>query len=593
VSGDDYASTKLSVSGDNNILQVTFNPPVEFELGQTVNVTLNVNDRAGNTNNVVFAYTIVLDTEPPVITVVYPSADAVTSTSITLKFRVTDDISNIDIDSIEIQRNGEILDISSIAKNISDKRLDAELDLNNLGYNQTVTISIKAKDIACTGSASVTISFRTEPDRIKPEIQALSPLPGAVNVPVNTVITINLIDNETEINNGKTYFRINGSTISLALNNNLKPIANNHYQITYTPSPNLLYSATYNIAVETEDTAGNTGNYIYSFRTEADTYPPAPPLMNIPGVTSINAREFVLSGNITEAGSLAVYANAQQIFTKNIPSGEFNIALNIEMLKQAGLAVPGSVVITSRLSDSSGNTSGDSAPLFLDIINKSFTSSQESSFNVLVPAGAFQEEVVVNVLPLTYIGYLEGLRYFETIAADISVIGSAKQLEAITIAMPLPSTGSRTVCYYNDSKNKWEIVTRTPSINEIAGTLSFPTSHLSIFALGDIINLNTTQISDYEIILAPNPVKLAQEPLHFVYKVPNSARAEVRIYALNGRLLAKFNRELSAGLGEFIWDGENNWNERIGNGVYLAYITLEDNVTGEKEIIRGKIAVLN
>jgi flagellar hook assembly protein FlgD len=104
--------------------------------------------------------------------------------------------------------------------------------------------------------------------------------------------------------------------------------------------------------------------------------------------------------------------------------------------------------------------------------------------------------------------------------------------------------------------------------------------------------LNTTNLGKDTWMIAPNPVPLESEPVHFVYNSANPGTAKVRIYSLSGSLITSFEENIQAGLHEFTWNGNNSYNQTIANGVYLVIVTVEDNA-GNKYTTRLKLAVLN
>jgi hypothetical protein len=79
----------------------------------------------------------------------------------------------------------------------------------------------------------------------------------------------------------------------------------------------------------------------------------------------------------------------------------------------------------------------------------------------------------------------------------------------------------------------------------------------------------------------PNPASLSIG-IPITFKFSGSAGGEVKIYALNGKLV----KSLTASSGEKAWDFTNQDGEKVAKGVYL-YIIKDNN--GDK--ITGKLAV--
>ncbi|MDR1998303.1 MAG: T9SS type A sorting domain-containing protein, partial [Candidatus Margulisbacteria bacterium] len=599
--GQVLSLTPITESPDAHTLLVTYNHP-DFELGTTVSVTLNIKDISGNESSLTYSYTIALDSTPPTVAILAPSQGESTSNVVTLSFTVSDKTSDIDLNSLEVwltttTANSSTVKIDAASINIlpqdNAKQLTANV-LLTLEYGAQVIVNVRAKD-DCGIEGSATLNFQTIPDTTAPAIQIISPAPDTT-VSLNTPIIIEVTDTETGVNLSWLALQVNGTI--LAPHTPPVPISNG-YRAEYRPALN--YQSQAAVIVSVRDNAypqTNLNTLSYAFQIEADTYPPEKPTLNaITGIATnnFNALYIPLSGEVEPDNDLLIYINDVKITENYYSASEFKLTLNVQELKtKLQLAsAPATLHITAVARDRAQipNASQASAPTrAVVLVDNYFADAGFSGVEVFVPAGTFAEDITINIAspnPGTYeLPDNLTMVYIIDISAPANrqPVGNGK----VRITLPLPATGNNyDVYHYDEQRAEWSKIESRVS----GDTIVFESNQLSLFGIGSINN--ATQLAEYEMILAPNPVKLASEPLHFVYKVPHNSSAEVRIYTINGRLLSKFNKDLFTGLNEFTWTGENNFNETIGNGVYLVYIRIEDQITGEKKIIRSKIAVLN
>jgi subtilisin family serine protease len=92
------------------------------------------------------------------------------------------------------------------------------------------------------------------------------------------------------------------------------------------------------------------------------------------------------------------------------------------------------------------------------------------------------------------------------------------------------------------------------------------------------------------ILNSPNPFDPQTETTKLCFQISTDAEIDIYIYSLNLQLVKKYNKSLYAGYHEIEWDGIDNGNDIVPNGVYILIIKASAN--GQTVIKRNKIAVL-
>ncbi len=82
----------------------------------------------------------------------------------------------------------------------------------------------------------------------------------------------------------------------------------------------------------------------------------------------------------------------------------------------------------------------------------------------------------------------------------------------------------------------------------------------------------------------PNPFNPLKETTKIGFSI--STDTEVTIYMFNtiGQIIKKFNISAKTGYNEVEWDGKNDYNEFVGNGVYLGRIVSDNKLLGKLKI---------
>ncbi len=602
VKGSLPLTNEIEMISDGYALAITYNASEQFELLETVPVTISIKDLNNNLFLITYNFTITDDFIKPVITVITPAINSTNNhQAATINFELSDDNSGINTANINlfvnnqrISRENLIIEQTGRTYNISYKPLW-------LGYEKEIAVQIAIEDLS-GNTNNISYKFQTLNDTLLPVITAITPLPGAKQVDIFSPLVIKINDSQTGVNSSFSSIKINGETIPY----NLLTVSNTTFNctITYNPVINYDYLTTINIEVITFDRSKSANQqYIsYSFFTSDDIYAPAAPVINcaLAGQTT-NVSSFTISGEIEYGNTLNIYVNNVLFTTKYIrteyPYSLFNIPLELNLT--------GNINIYATAEDGRQNISGRSNEINFNITDKQLTENfSGTTIDIKIPAGAVDLDVEVNITtPNSYFMLTDWKNIELSYVIELEMVATGNDLgktapstfkKPIEITLYFPNsinvTEKHQIYYYNNSENKWKNDGIT-IISYTANSITFTTTHFTVFGLVTISN--STELASFDLILAPNPVKLESEPLHFVYNATNPGTAEVRIYTISGELLIKFQEDLLTGINEFTWDGENNYNDQIANGVYLVYIKLTDNVTGETHYKKKKLAVLN
>jgi flagellar hook assembly protein FlgD len=86
----------------------------------------------------------------------------------------------------------------------------------------------------------------------------------------------------------------------------------------------------------------------------------------------------------------------------------------------------------------------------------------------------------------------------------------------------------------------------------------------------------------------PNPV--ADKGTYFVFGLTKPASVKIKIYTLSGILVKTLYHNGVAGYNEVYWDGLDDNDNRLGNGVYIYKLIADDGNERTTEV--GRLAIL-
>jgi hypothetical protein len=545
------AAEQLVITGNEYSADISYQPAELFELLAVIPVTININDLTGNTLNYTYHFTITNDFTKPIINIINPIKNSINNDpQATINLVIFDAESGINTGSIQLIRNNYLIAADKLQLEVSGNSCNVIYKPAFGEYGKTLKVTINAGD-NIGNIQTTTFSYSTIADTAKPSITPISPIALQKDVDIFTPIVLLLSDTQTGISPLHTIMRINGQNVSALLEFNSTTY--NTY-ITYRPQRNLDYLATINMEVIGYDNAGNQQALYYFFNTADDIYPPAPPTLNaLPINTTSNISSFNITGETEYGTNLYIYANNILIASSHVenedPVSTFSIPVNID--------ITGNVSISAVAVDTKLNTSNVSNILNLFLVNKEYSFVLDTtSVNVFIPLGAIdlEADLLISTLNITQTEYDNATLYF---ALDFSFVPTGNDTgkevprnfhKPIIITMDLPASinapETAEIYYYDPINNTW----KNDGITIIAKSstqITFSTTHFTIFGLVTIKSINA--IDNFNLIIAPNPVKLKEEAVHFVYRIDNGGSAEVRIYSISGELLTKFEKELLSG----------------------------------------------
>lgn len=274
-------------------------------------VTVEARDRAGNPGTATIAVT--LDTEPPVVDITAPQADAYLNTPV---IAVTGTL-NETVASVTV--NGAAAAITG-----------NEFSLGSLTLVEGANaIVVAAKDQAGNiGTVAITVNL----DREQPVIQITSSAPVAyVNTPIFTVAGT-----------------VNEPVASVTVNGVSAQVAGTDFSL---PGVGLVEGAN-TITVETRDRAGNFGTATVTINLDT-----APPVVRITAPASnsfVNTPVIAVAGTVSEPGSVVMVNGV----LAQVTGTNFNLT---------GFALAeGQNIITALATDRAGNTGAGNASITLD-----------------------------------------------------------------------------------------------------------------------------------------------------------------------------------------------------------------------------------
>lgn len=398
--GEPQSGYTVSSTNVDGVWTVTINPTADLSYWTSYNVATRVNDFSGALRSYSYIFTTAptpdADVINPLITQVYPVSGRVPTNS-GLSFRVTDNQSGVDynsltvtIDGVEAIINGVVQSgsFSAVSADISDGFLITINALTDYAYSRN-SIPIKAfvRDVSGNfKSSTFYFSTVTSPDATKPSINAYEPMKNALNVSLTAPIVFSVTDNVTDdISISVDSFQVTLNTQTVLRDGVVQPgftvtmsnVALNNWRVTINPTTPYTYSTSYSIIVKAVDYSDNANTpFAWNFSTLAsppESVPPAitalDPLAAQVGVSTKSAIVFVVTDNsnvilynslcVTVSGVTAILNGTVQagftMVTTNIGSGFFRVSLNRTAVGGVVFGYNTSVPVVAHVYDSFGN----------------------------------------------------------------------------------------------------------------------------------------------------------------------------------------------------------------------------------------------
>ncbi|MBD3330252.1 hypothetical protein GF354_01845, partial [Candidatus Peregrinibacteria bacterium] len=240
-----------------------------FPDGRKVNVEIDAEDIRGrimSTYRFSFNEPIV-DGDPPYITSVtpVPGTDDVALDS-NISFHLKDDISGVDIDTVEITVNGQVYRNGDFSFSYPEDINDYFIIVNpseDFPFGEPVYVQVDALDFDGNVMPTYMFSFNhTAQDTSPPYIVSTDPKKGAKNVPLDSNISFVIRDNLSGVNFDSVNVLIEG----VNYNSNHTGFSYNGDTVTINPDTNFAAKALITVKVDASDVRGNAmATYIFSF----------------------------------------------------------------------------------------------------------------------------------------------------------------------------------------------------------------------------------------------------------------------------------------------------------------------------------------
>ncbi|MHB8994265.1 MAG: glycoside hydrolase family 78 protein [Armatimonadota bacterium] len=266
------------VTGDAAHSHVVVTPRAPLLWNGIVQVAVTVSDLGGY--QLVFSdwtFSVVTDNDSPTIEAQTPAPDATSvPVSTTIGWHLRDAKSGINTSTIKMKLNG--VDVSG---DLSTSGQPSDIAVlydppTDLSYNLTHTVEVNAEDVAGNALPTATWSFQTVRDATGIVIDQYNPARDAVDVPVETNISLRLTDPQAGINLSTFRFSVQGVDVTNSVTLTQTPDPSDHpttLLVSYDPPQNLPYATDIYVNVQVQDVVDNTTDLTYKFTTvEAPTY---------------------------------------------------------------------------------------------------------------------------------------------------------------------------------------------------------------------------------------------------------------------------------------------------------------------------------
>ncbi len=218
-----------------------------------------------------------LDTTPPQTAQHQPGKGATeVALQTSLQVEVSDALSGIARSSIKMK-----IDQNYVQPTITGNSQEFVLVFDpatDFQYNQTVSVTIEAKDLAGNTMRKDTYTFSTVTDTTPPFAADFNPAPNAVNVPRRTGITFHLRDTKSGIQSSSIELQVNGNAVQPVITG-----VDSHYVVTYQPPQDFEFRQVVTLQITARDRAGNQfgpQNYVFTIEKQPNQAPGAPTLVS-------------------------------------------------------------------------------------------------------------------------------------------------------------------------------------------------------------------------------------------------------------------------------------------------------------------------
>lgn len=285
---NDHAVTPI-ITGALNKYTLCYNPPQDFFFNDTVRVVITASDLAIQPNAMApdsYYFYIEIDSLPPYIQNLYPTPCSKNIAPDTcLSFDLLDDHSGVETSSIQIMVNEKPIKFAMAG---DKKRLKIRYQFDPpFGERDSIAVRILADDLARPPkSIDTAFYFYIIRDSIAPWVEFLYPADQATEVPLDTCVSIDIVDDVSGIDRNSITLLKNNQPVAPQLMGDLKRL-----RLIYQPEGGFLYNDQIKMNLTVSDLAKETNtlaNLPFTFFTATDTLPPnIVKLYPAPGDTSV------------------------------------------------------------------------------------------------------------------------------------------------------------------------------------------------------------------------------------------------------------------------------------------------------------------
>jgi len=298
---NDVPVTGFQIAGDANRYRISFNHQATWN--DDVEIKVKAADNADNADSTTFTYAIIKDLQPPTISLLAPATLTDVPLQHEVMLEITDDISGVNSDLIQIRVNETPVTDFQIVGDAKSYRVSFN---HQAAWNETVLLTVQAVDFAGNSSGPKPFTYRVKTDHVKPVIALLNLIPDSEVNHARQQIKLEITDDSSGVDLSKikiwVYDQIiEGWSIS---GDPLKYTCEFEYLAPW--------DTTVSIRIQAADFAKNTQEGKFNYKTPS----PGPisivlkspqPLTAVPLQHTI---EFLVAGSLAELDAQKIYLKA-------------------------------------------------------------------------------------------------------------------------------------------------------------------------------------------------------------------------------------------------------------------------------------------
>ncbi len=259
-----------AITGTPASYTLSYKPPENFDFSQTVSITVEAADLAGNGMSP-YTYYFATEASMPQVDEQLPApGETGVSISSDISARVLATGCGVDIASLRMKVNGIPVPIS-----ISGTPTAYTINhspAHSFRYSEVVQVSIDAANLTGGVMETVTYHFATmpAPDTAPPYITERIPEPGQTGVPIDTNIVLNVVDDGHGVDITSLSMQVQGHNVDFLISGTPA-----QYTLSYSPPVKFCFSELVTVSVDAADLKGNAMPRVsYTFATEHDDTAP-------------------------------------------------------------------------------------------------------------------------------------------------------------------------------------------------------------------------------------------------------------------------------------------------------------------------------